>query len=311
MPTQIARSPTLLFAPLFHASGTFSLLLSVFEGRPVVVFEKFKVAALRDALQRYPVRFLSMPPAVLRMVLDSALTREDLKTIIAVRAGTAPLDPQVQAEFEERFGVPVLTTYGATEFMGALARWTIADHQAFAAAKRGSVGRISPGVDLRIIDPETDAPAAADGAGLIEVRGSRVGSKDWIRTNDLGRLDADGFLWIVGRADDAIIRGGFKVLANEVAKVLCQHGGVSEAAVIGLADKRLGEVPVAAVEPREGVTPPTPEELTEFVRARLAPYQVPAEILVVPKLPRTVSLKISRPDVRALFESRSAPERIA
>jgi acyl-CoA synthetase (AMP-forming)/AMP-acid ligase II len=306
VPSKIARSPTLLFAPLFHASGTFALLLSVFEGRPVVIFEKFKVDTLREALRLYPVRFLSMPPAVLRMVLDSSLTREDLTSIIAVRAGTAPLDPRVQAEFEERFGIPVLTTYGATEFMGALARWTLDDHRAFSAAKRGSVGRVSEGVELQLVDQETGAPAPVDGVGLIEVRGPRVGSRTWIRTNDLGRLDADGFLWVVGRADDAIIRGGFKVLANEVAKVLCEHEAIAEACVIGLPDNRLGEVPVAAVEPREGVTPPSAEELTTFARERLAPYQVPAEILVVAKLPRTVSLKVSRPEVRALFEDRRA-----
>jgi len=307
LPEKIARSPTLLFAPMFHASGTFALLLSIYEGRPVVVFDKFKVDTLRSALARYPVRLVSLPPTVLRMVIDSDLEPEALKSVLAVRSGTAPLDPRVQEAFETRFGVPVLITYGATEFMGALARWTIEDHKAFAAAKRGSVGKVSPGVDLRIVDAETGAPQPADGVGLLEVRGSRVGSETWVRTNDLARLDADGFLWILGRADDAIIRGGFKVLAGEVARALEDHPAVGEAAVIGLPDERLGEVPVAVVEPREGVTAPTPAELTAFARARLAPYQVPAEILVVEKLPRTVSLKVSRPDVRALFATRRDP----
>lgn len=303
LPERIPSSPTLLFAPLYHASGTFGLLLSIFEARPVVLFEKFKLDTLRSALRRYPVRFLSMPPAVLRMVPDSDLDADDLKSIIAVRAGTAPLDPSMQAAFEARFGVPVLTTYGATEFMGALARWTIADHRSFGEAKRGSVGRVSPGVDLRLVDVDSGEPVGVGAVGLLEVKGSRVGSRDWVRTNDLGRLDEDGFLWIAGRADDAIIRGGFKVLADGVASVLERHAGVLEASVIGLPDHRLGEVPVAAVEPRENVPPPTPEELTEFARAHLAPYQVPARILVVPKLPRTVSLKVSRPGVRALFEN--------
>lgn len=306
LPERLPRSPTLLFAPLFHASGTFATLMAAYEGRSIVVFEKFRVETLRAALRQHGVRFLSMPPAVLRMVLDSDLGAGELSSVLAVRVGTAPLDPAVQAEFEERFSIPVLTTYGATEFMGAIAHWTLGDHRAFGAAKRGSVGRVSPGVELRTVDGDSGAVLAAGEVGLIELRGPRVGSREWIRTNDLGCVDADGFLWIKGRADDAIIRGGFKVLANEVVKVLCRHPDVLEAAVIAMPDRRLGEVPVAAIEPREGAEALTPENLARFAHDNLLPYQVPASFLIVKKLPRTVSLKISRPDVRKLFEAQQS-----
>lgn len=301
MPDRVRRSPTMLFAPLFHASGTFGLLMSMFEARPAVIFEKFRIDTFRQALRRYPVKFVNMPPAVIRMVLESDLTRDDLKRLLAVRSGTAPLPPDVQEAFEERFGVPVLATYGATEFMGALARWTIEDYVKFRQSKRGSVGRVSPGVEMRVVDVDDGGEVKPGNSGLLEVRGGRVGSDKWLRTNDLARLDEDGFLWIMGRADDVIIRGGFKVMAGEVAAVLTRHERVREAAVIGVPDPRLGEVPMAAIEPPEGVEPPTPEELIDFARQHLVAYQVPARILVVPKLPRTVSLKISRPDVCALF----------
>lgn len=300
---QLKRSPALLFLPLAHAGGTFALLLSVFEGRPTVLFEKFRVENFRAALSRYRPRFISLPPPMLRMVLDSALTREDLSGLLAIRSGTAPLDPATQARFEERFDVPILITYGATEFMGALARWTLDEHKAFSATKRGSVGRPSPDVSIRIVDAETGELALAGEAGLLEVRGSRVQSGDWMRTNDLARLDEDNFLFILGRADDAIIRGGFKVMAGQVCDVLCRHPSVHEASVIGLPDPRLGEVPVAAVELKPDAPVVTPTELTAYARQHLIAYQVPARILIVPELPRTLSLKISRPDVRALFDA--------
>lgn len=297
----IKRSPTLLFAPLGHAGGTFALLLSAFEARPTILFSKFRIEAFRAAILEHRPRFVSLPPPMLRMVLDSDMTREDLSSLLAVRCGTAPLDPVTQKAFEDRFQVPVLITYGATEFMGALARWTLNDHKNFIETKRGSVGRISPDTQMRIVDQTSGEPSPPGEVGILEVRGSRVQSKDWLRTTDLGRIDEDGFLFIAGRADDAIIRGGFKILASQVVDVLNQHERVYEAAVIGVPDARLGEVPVAAVEPKEGLEPPTVEELEAFARKHLIAYQVPARFLIVPKLPRTVSLKVSRPDVRALF----------
>jgi long-chain acyl-CoA synthetase len=306
LPTEVKHSPALLFAPMFHASGTFGLLMSIYEARPVLVFDKFKVEVFRDAVKDYGIKFASMPPAVIQMVLDSDLTREDLSSLIAVRCGTAPLAPQAQQRFEDRFGIPVLVTYGATEFMGALARWTMDDHKAFAKTKRGSVGRVSPGVEIQIMDPETGAPVRPGEPGVLEVRGKRVGSDDWVRTNDLARLDEDHFLYILGRVDDAIMRGGFKVLAGQVAEVLARYEKVHEAAVFGVPDARLGEIPVAVVEGRPGAPPPTPEEVIEFARRHLVAYQVPVRVIVVPKLPRTVSLKISRPEARAMYDKISA-----
>ncbi|WP_052134569.1 class I adenylate-forming enzyme family protein [Sphingomonas sp. 37zxx] len=301
---RVKRSPTLLFAPLGHAGGTFALLLSAFEARPTILFDKFRIPEFRAAMAEHRPRFLSLPPPMLRMVLESDMTREELSSLLAVRCGTAPLAPATQKQFEDRFGIPVLITYGATEFMGALARWTLNDHKTFIDTKRGSVGRISPDTDMRVVDAATGEPVAPGEIGILEVRGARVQSHDWLKTTDLARIDTDRFLFIAGRADDAIIRGGFKILASQVVEVLNQHDRVHEAAVIGVPDARLGEVPVAAIEPKEGVEPPTPEELEAFARKHLIAYQVPAQFLIVAKLPRTVSLKVSRPDVRALFANR-------
>ena len=119
-----------------------------------------------------------------------------------------------------------------------------------------------------------------------------------MRTTDLARIDADGFLWILGRADQAIIRGGFKVLPDHVRAALESHPAVSGAAVVGRTDPRLGEVPVAMVELRESAAV---TELTDFLRDRLAPYEIPVEIAVVEAIPRTPSGKADLAAVRAHF----------
>ena len=115
----------------------------------------------------------------------------------------------------------------------------------------------------------------------------------WVRTTDLARIDADGFLWVVGRADGAINRGGFKLLPSELEKVLEQHPSVAEAAVVGIADRRLGEVPVAAVVLREGAPVIDEAELERFGAEHLSGYQRPTRYRIVGTLPRTPSMKVS------------------
>jgi long-chain acyl-CoA synthetase len=121
---------------------------------------------------------------------------------------------------------------------------------------------------------------------------------EWIHTTDLARIDADGFLWILGRADQAIIRGGFKVMPDDVRAALESHPAVQGAAVVGRPDDRLGETPVAMVELR---TPVDADELTGFLRGRLSGYEVPTEIAVVEAIPRTPSGKADLQAVRRHF----------
>jgi acyl-coenzyme A synthetase/AMP-(fatty) acid ligase len=237
----------------------------------------------------------------MKMVVDADVPREELASLRAVTSGTAPLSPELQATFEERYKIPVLVTYGATEFAGAVAGWTIGDHRAFGLAKRGSVGRAHPGCELRIVDPESGAVLGTDEVGLLEVRSEQTASRGWVRTSDNARIDADGFLWIMGRADGAINRGGFKIDPASVSRVLERHPAIREAAVVGLADERLGEVPVAVLELAEGVETPTEEELHDFARAHLTRYHVPVRFKIVEAIPRTPALKPSLPALRELF----------
>ena len=174
-------------------------------------------------------------PAALRMVLHSALRREDLDGVRAVTSGTAPLSAEDADAFQEKFGIPVLTSYAATEFGGGVAGWTLADHQKYWQAKRGSVGRANPGAQLRVVDDDGN-PLGSGQPGLLEVKPGQLGpSADWMRTTDMARIDEDGFVWILGRADQAIIRGGFKVMPDDVRAALESHPAVAGAAVVGTA----------------------------------------------------------------------------
>ena len=266
----------------------------------MALLERFTVESWADAVRRHQPKTVSLVPTALRMVLDADLDPADLASVRSVMSGTAPLDPDVADAFTDKYGVPVLTSYAATEFGGGVAGWNLADHREFGVAKRGSVGRAHAGCELRVVDQVTAAVLGADEVGLLEVRASQLGGDEWIRTTDLARLDADGFLWIVGRADETILRGGMKVQPDVVRVALERDPAVRAAAVVGLDDARLGQVPVAAVELRDG-SATSPAELLEHARAHLAKYELPVEILVVDALPRTPSAKVELAGVRALF----------
>ncbi|HEY8524953.1 MAG TPA: hypothetical protein VIL48_08330 [Acidimicrobiales bacterium] len=152
-----------------------------------------------------------------------------------------------------------------------------------------------------MVDPETGEPLGTDREGLLEVKAAQLGDgTGWTRTTDLARIDADGFVWILGRADQAIIRGGFKVLPDTVRAALERDPRVRGAAVVGRPDARLGAVPVAAVELRPGARA-TPEDLLDAVSGSLARYEVPAELRIVDALPRTPSGKVDLPALRQLL----------
>jgi len=163
----------------------------------------------------------------------------------------------MQIHFEEHYGIPILVDYGAAEFIGGVAGWTLADHRQFSATKRGSVGRPRLDVHLKITSQDGSIELPAGQSGLLHIKCDRFGP-DWFRTNDLASSDPDGFVYLQGRADDAINRGGFKILPEEVAAVLRRYPGVRDAAVVGKPDARLGQVPIAAIEMAPGTPPPSP-----------------------------------------------------
>ncbi|OBH05420.1 MULTISPECIES: class I adenylate-forming enzyme family protein [unclassified Mycobacterium] len=297
-PTEPRRGVAIVNSPLVHIGGVFRVLQCVAEARPFVLLERFELEAWAEAVRRHRPRTVSLVPAALRTVLHSNLTRADLDSIRAVTCGTAPLSADDADAFTDKYGIPVLTSYAATEFGGGVAGWTLADHRQYWHAKRGSVGRANPGAQLRVVDDE-GATLAPDRVGLLEVKPGQLGpAADWMRTTDLARIDADGFLWIVGRADQAIIRGGFKVMPDEVRIALEGHPAVVGAAVVGRPDRRLGETPVAMVQLRDSADT---DALLDYLRTRLARYEIPTEIAIVDAIPRTPSGKPDLAAVRLFF----------
>ncbi|MDP7723464.1 class I adenylate-forming enzyme family protein [Mycobacterium sp. TY814] len=297
-PAGVRRGVAIVNSPLVHIGGVFRVLQCVADARPFVLLERFELNDWAAAVRRHRPRTVSLVPAALRTVLHSDLTREDLAGIRTVTCGTAPLSPEDADAFTTRYGIPVLTSYAATEFGGGVAGWTLADHERHWAAKRGSVGRANPGTQLRVVD-EAGTVLGPDQVGCLEVKPAQHGSAQWLQTTDVARIDADGFLWIMGRADQAIIRGGFKVMPDDVRNALESHPAVAGAAVVARADDRLGETPVAMVELR---APATAGELVDFLRKRLARYEIPADIAVVDAIPRTPSGKTDLGAVREFFQ---------
>ncbi|MCX5045381.1 fatty acid--CoA ligase family protein [Aldersonia sp. NBC_00410] len=300
VPNARPRGVAIVNAPLVHIGGVFRVLQCVTAARSFVLLPRFELGSWTDAVRKYRPRTVSLVPAALRTVLHSDLSRDDLSSIRAVTSGTAPLSAEDADAFTDKFGIPVLTSYAATEFGGGVAGWTLADHREFWTAKRGSVGRADPTASLRVVDDD-GRPLAADQPGLLEVRPGQLGpDADWIRTTDIARIDSDGFVWILGRADQAIIRGGFKILPDDVRSVLESHPAVAGAAVVGRNDERLGATPVAMIELRPAHET-TPEALGDYLRSRLAGYEIPTEITIVDAIPRTPSGKADLTAVQAHF----------
>lgn len=291
----------LVNSPLVHLGGLFRVLMCVRDGRSFELLPRFTVDGWVDAVRRHRPATSTLVPTALRMVLAADVDPDDLASLRSVVSGTAPLDPDDADAFTARFGAPVLVSYAATEFGGGVAGWTVADHREFWAAKRGSVGRAHPGCELRVVDPVTGGEVPTGDDGVLEVRAHQLETADWVRTTDLARIDDDGFLYILGRADQAIVRGGFKVLPDDVRLAIERHPDVAGAAVLGRDDARLGQVPVAAVETRNGAVV-TDAELLDFLRPSLAAYELPAAILVADPLPRTESGKVDLGAVAAMFD---------
>jgi acyl-coenzyme A synthetase/AMP-(fatty) acid ligase len=285
--------------PLFTVTGLRPMLSWATRPMRMALMERVDVERWAGLVRAYRPRDGGLPPAAMRMLLDSDVPRDSLASLQGWVTGSAPVDPDIAERFEAEFGVPVLVAYGATEFGGPVARMTVEDRQRWGNAKRGSSGRAIAGNSLRVVGREDGRELPSGESGLLEVSAARTGNQ-WVRTNDLARIDSDGFLFIEGRADDVIIRGGFKVPLGEIEAKLETHPEVAQAAVLAEADDRLGQVPVAAIVPREG-TSLDAAAIEQWARETLAPYKRPVRFVILRALPMTASMKVNRPELRRLI----------
>lgn len=303
--TGIDPEPDILTWPYGGIGGMCNLVAGVILRRHTTLLDKFNVPEWVEAVRKHRPKLLSGPPTVARMALDAGVTREDMASVQYFFGGGAAFPPELQDEFEAAYDIKVIWAYGATEFCGTIISWTPALYETYRDSKRGAIGKALPGIDLRVTDPETGTPVAVGEVGYLEAIVPAV-KNDWIRTTDLVTMDADGFVFHRGRGDGAIVRGGFKVLPEKIVAALLQHPSVLDAAVVGLPDMRLGEVPVAAVELRDETPRVTEEELRDYAKKALVVHHVPARFLILDKLPRTTSLKADLGAIRRLF-AKTAP----
>ena len=311
------RTPQVTFVALAHMGGLLATQTSWSVGKPFLFVPKFDADTAFALIERFQLTTLAMTPA---MVFDLAYApgERSIAPVKSVSCGTAPLPESTRLAFERRYGAPILRNYGQTEFTGAIAFERYDDVK---AGRRPplSVGRVADGVEVRIVgEGDVELPfgdvgeiwarggssmagyLGADGAPKTGREAAKMGEEGWIATGDLGTLDADGFVAIVGRSRDLMICGGFNVYPAVVEAAVNEVPGVLDCAVAGRNDERLGEVPVVAVVAEAGANLAL-EPLRTALRTRLAGYELPRDLRIIEAIPRTANGKVDRPAVAALF----------
>jgi len=303
-PARPERPPTPNLVPVSIAlnAGIYNVLFGLRAGAEVVVMDGFDPSVFAALVRRFQVRSTVLPPAAMAMLSDDAAV-VDLAPLRYVRSITAPLSPLQARRFSDKFGVVVLNGYGQAE-IGEVIGWTAADAREH-PEKLGAVGRAHPGVSVKIAPSEDDDDSAAPPGPIgrllvrppttaVGIAPARLDADGYVDTGDLARIDDDGFVWIEGRASDVINRGGNKVFPEHVEEVLRLVPGVAEAAVVGVADPRLGEVPVAYLVTTADVSD---DALVAACRAHLAPYKIPVAFRRIDALPRSEVGKVLRRDL--------------
>jgi acyl-CoA synthetase (AMP-forming)/AMP-acid ligase II len=291
--------PVVICPPLFHGLGLLSSMLALFLGSPVVLTRRYDAAAVLGQVERTRAAAVVAVPVMLRRMLDlgpPAIAQYDLRSLRAVISGASTLGAPLAERFVAQFGPVLYDAYGSSE-VGIATIATPAD----LIAAPGTVGRPCLGSSVVILDDD-DQPVRVGATGRIFVGGGLVfdgytdGSTKTVvdgrmSTGDLGHLDRTGRLFIDGREDDLIVSGGENVYPVEVESCLASHPAVAEAVVVGVPDEEFGQRLVGYVVLRE---PASEDELIEHVRANLARYKTPRQIVVLEEFPRTATGKVLR-----------------
>lgn len=297
-------TPIISVLPLSNISGVYASTPALAMAMPMAILDKFQLDDWLALVERFQPVTADVPPAALAALRLRQLPPEKFRSIKVIRTGAAPLDREVQAYFQKELGIPVNLSYGASEFCGVITTWTMADLTEFSSTKMGSCGRALPGVALRITDPDSGETLPTDTVGRLEAKVDRVGP-DWIATSDQARIDADGFMWFEGRLEETIFRGGFKLSPLLIAEKIRLHPALADAAVVGVEDPRLGQIPVAVLVAKADTSPPSDDELTAFLRERLSAPEIPSRFVYVDALPRTSSYKVSLVELQKLIHAAS------
>jgi long-chain acyl-CoA synthetase len=293
--------------PFFHVFGLSSVVnVFVRAGGCLSILPRFLPGPVLDAMEADRVTVIGGVPTMLHALAREDIGGRDLSALRVAVSGGASLPEDVMRTFEDKYGIEVLEGYGMTETAASCSFNRPGDKKVL------SIGKPMWGVKMRVCDLNGQLlPAGREHVGEIHIKGHNVmkgyrGRPEataetlrdgWLHTGDLGYMDEDGFYFIVDRAKDLVIRGGFNVYPREIEEVLYAHPAVLEAAVIGKPDERLGEEVVAVVALRPGASA-TAGEIIGYTKERLAAYKYPREIRFMDELPKGPSGKILKAVLR-------------
>ena len=305
--------------PYFHIYGqTVVLNMGLAKGATIVNMPRFDLDQLLEIIERHGVTWLHVaPPVILALATAPQVEGRDFSKLKLVISGAAPLDADLAGRAEERIGAPIRQGYGMTELSPVSHKSRLARVE---ETPPGSVGALLPNTEARMVDPETGQDVPEGDEGEIWVRGPQVMrgylnneaataetllEDGWLRTGDIGRVDENGFFYVLDRLKELIKYKGYQVPPAELEAVLVSHPKVKDAGVIGVPNADGEEVPKACVVVDDGLEA---EELIAYVAERVAPYKRIREVEFVDEVPKSASGKILR---RVLKEQHSAAVRSA
>jgi len=292
--------------PLFHSFGqTVTLNTAVMSGANVTMLPRFDPAAALATMVAHGVTvFAGVPTMYTALVAAFDGSGFDASTLRVCVSGGAALPVEILHEFEKAYGCPILEGYGLSE-TSPVACFNHPD----TVRKPGSIGTPVAGVQMRVLGVDGSDVPTGD-VGEIAIKGHNIMKgywqrpdateaavvDGWFRTGDMGRVDQDGYYYIVDRKKDLIIRGGFNVYPREIEEVLYEHPAVAEAAVIGVPHASLGEEITAVIALKPGATD-TPEDIRDFVKQQVAAYKYPRTVYVMDALPKGPTGKILKREI--------------
>jgi malonyl-CoA/methylmalonyl-CoA synthetase len=298
--------------PIFHVHGLFVAAHgALLAGAKMLWFNRFDA---RSTIARLPAAtvFMGVPTLYVRMLAEPTLTREACAAMRVFLAGSAPLLPETLEAWRERTGHTIVERYGMSETVMLTSN---PYHAADGERRAGTVGRALPGVQLRVHD-DKGQPCRSGEVGGIEVKGPNVfkgywrmpekTAEDfttdlWFKTGDVGKVDEQGVVTIVGRSKDLVISGGYNVYPAEIESVLNEQPGVAESAVVGVPHPDFGEAVVAVVVPRPGVAVDGAAVIAAL-KGQVANFKVPKQVFIEPELPRNAMGKVQKNLLRERFK---------
>ena len=308
---------SLVAMPLFHIGGSGWALAGQYNGLASVVLREIVPATILELIPKHGISHGFIVPAVLQFLLMTpGVESTDFSSLRMIAYGASPISDEVLKRCLTTFKCEFIQLYGLTETTGAVTQLDAADHQPDSRPDLlRSCGRPLPGVELRIVDADTDADAEVGKVGEVWIRSeqnmlgywkkpedtAKAKTEDnWFKTGDAGYVDADGYLYLYDRVKDMIVSGGENVYPAEVENALMSHPAIADVAVIGVPDDRWGEGVKAIVVKEPGVEV-TAEEIITYARERVAGFKLPKSVDFIDELPRNPSGKILKRELRAPY----------